>query len=186
MESGRSTSGLLTETASKAVVLYPLAIPETQPDHYISFKHALNLRYPEEDTGDWHFQSAFFYQAVHPCQNHSIPLAGSGEAVDTTPSLGIKGVRDMAIVLAKTQIPIKPDQSVYVANHYRAIADLAMMELQQARIPSCATNQAINSWLDTAEQVEHLQQDYLEPMAMQLSGQALKVFIEWISTLYFT
>jgi hypothetical protein len=47
MKSGRTTSGLLTETTSREVDLHPVAIPETQLEHYISFKHALNLRYPE-------------------------------------------------------------------------------------------------------------------------------------------
>lgn len=170
---------------SKKSDLCQVAIPETDLEHYISFKHALNLRYPDEDTGDWHFQSAFFFRAdCHP-SDCSIPLAGLGETVDTVASLGTKGIRDMANVMVQAHIPTKPNQPVYVANHYRAIADLAMLELQQARIPSCATNQAINSWLDTSEQIEHLKQHYLEPLANQLSSEALRVFKEWILTVSF-
>jgi hypothetical protein len=170
---------------SKEANLRPLAIPETNLGHYISFKHALNLRYPDEDTGDWHFQSAFFYEVDRHPSKCSIPLAGLGETVDTVISLGTRGIRDMANVMAQVQIPTKPNQPVYVANHYRAIADLAMLELQQARIPSCATNKSINDWLDTPEQIEHLKQHYLEPLSNQLSGEALRVFKEWILTVSF-
>jgi hypothetical protein len=170
---------------SREADLRPVVIPETDPRHYISFKHALNLRYPDEDTGDWHFHSAFFYRADFHPSDCSIPLAGLGETVDTVASLGTKGIRDMANVMAQAQIPTKPNQPVYVANHYRAIADLAMLELQQARIPSCATNEAINNWLDTPEQIEHLRQHYLEPLENQLSGEALRVFNEWILTVNF-
>ncbi len=185
MANRTSNTGLIAEASQKEIDLLALAVPETHPGHYISFKHALNLRFSDEDTGDWHFQSAFFNRAdCHP-GDRSIPLAGKGEAVNTLPSLGTKGVRDMANVMAQANIPIKPSQPVYVANHYRAIADLAMMELQQGRIPNCATNDAINSWLDTPEQIEHLKQNYLELLANQLSGQALRVFKEWILTVSF-
>jgi hypothetical protein len=185
MVNSTNTSGLTAEATSKEVNLRPVAVPETHPGHYISFKHALNLRFSDEDTGDWHFQSAFFYCADLPSSDRPIPLAGVGEAVNTSPSLGIKGVRDMANVMAQAKILTNPNQPVYVANHYRAIADLAMIELQQAQRPNCATNDAINSWLDTPEQIKHLKQDYLEPLANQLSGEALRIFKEWILTVNF-
>ncbi|NJM77987.1 MAG: hypothetical protein HC852_22190 [Acaryochloridaceae cyanobacterium RU_4_10] len=185
MANSSTVSGLIAEATSREVNLCPVIIPETNPGHYISFKHALNLRFADEDTGDWHFQSAFFNRADYPSRNRSIPLAGEGETVNTVPSLGTRGVRDMAEVLIQEQIPILPNQSVYVANHYRAIADLAMMDLQEGKMPICVTNQAINSWLDTPEQIEHLKQYYLEPIANQLSGQALRVFKEWILTVSF-
>jgi hypothetical protein len=47
-----STSKPLMETTADSVVLRPVVIPATQPSRYISFTHALNLRFPEEDTGD--------------------------------------------------------------------------------------------------------------------------------------
>lgn len=181
----KATFRLSTRIAATEATISPVAIPETSPGHYISFKHALNLRYPDEDTGDWHFQSAFFHRSDRHPSKCAIPLAGTGEIVNTNPSLETKGIRDMANVIAQAKIPINPNQPVYVANHYRAIADLAMMELEQGRRPSGATNQAINSWLDTPEQIEHLKQDYLEPLENQLSGQALRAFKEWILTVNF-
>jgi hypothetical protein len=185
MVNSLSKSELIAEATSLEVTLHPVAIPETSLEHYISFKHALNLRFANEDTGDWHFQSAFFYRTDSHSSDRSIPLAGEGEAVNTLTSLGTKGIRDMAKVIILAQIPVKPIQSVFVANHYRAIADIAMMELQQGQKPRCATNQAINGWLDTAEQIKRLKQNYLEPLANQLSGEALKVFKGWILTVSF-
>jgi hypothetical protein len=175
-----STSKPLTEITANPVVSTPVVIPVTQPDHYISFNHALNLRFPEEDTGDWHFEPTFF---DHP--DRPIPLAGIGEDVDTTPSLGTKGVRDMARILIQAQIPIPPGQAVYVANHYRAIADLAMLELQKGHRPRITTNSTINSWLDTSEQIEQLKQEYLAPLRQQLSGPSLAAFEDWILTVFF-
>jgi hypothetical protein len=185
MSRSKNSSKLLTETTANQVVLRPVVIPETRPDCYISYKHALNLRFQDEDTGDWHFQSAFFDQPDSPPRDRPIPLAGIGEAVDTTPSLGTKGVRDMAKILIQSQISIPPGQTVYVANHYRAIADLAMIDIQQGYPPAIATNQAINGWLDTESQIEHLKHEYLKPLEKQLSSHHLEVFKEWILTVRF-
>ncbi len=167
-------------------LLRPLPIPSTQPECYISFKQALNLRYPSEDTGDWHFEPAFYERVDLPPRQHPIPLAGKGQTVDSTPSLGLLGVRDMAVVMAQQGLPVIPSQPVYVANHYRAIADLALMDLQEARRPGYATNQQINSWLDNVEQIQHLKLNYLQPLAVQLSGTALFLFKEWITTIEFS
>ncbi|MGR3280773.1 hypothetical protein ACSYAD_37585, partial [Acaryochloris marina NIES-2412] len=68
---------------------------------------------------------------------------------------------DMSSILSQERFPIPSDQPVYVANHYRAIADLAMLDLQKSRVPSIADNAAINSWLDSQEQVDLLTRDYL-------------------------
>lgn len=170
----------------REILLRPVAIPETSPERYISFKHALNLRYPDEDTGDWHFESTFFDRADQPPRQYPISLAGKGESVDTTPALGQRGIRDMSAVMVQQHLLGTNHPPVYVANHYRAIADLALLELQEARIPGYATNREINSWLDTAEQIEHLKQNYLELLATQLSGQALAIFKQWISSVEFT
>jgi hypothetical protein len=180
-----STSKPLIETTRVVVVSRPVVIPATQPDHYISFTHALNLRFPEEDTGDWHFEPAFFDHPDYPPRDRPISLAGIGEAVDTTSSLGTKGVRDMAKILIQSQIPIPPGQAVYVANHYRAIADLAMLELQKGHQPRITTNSTINSWLDTSAQIEQLKQEYLTPLRQQLSELSLAAFEDWILTVFF-
>jgi hypothetical protein len=185
MNRAMSTSNPSTETTSNPIVSRPVVIPVTQPNRYISFMHALNLRFPEEDTGDWHFEPAFFDYSDRPPRDRPIPVAGIGEAVDTTPSLGTKGVRDMAKILIQSQIPIPPGQAVYVANHYRAIADLAMLELQKGHQPRITTNSTINSWLDTSEQIEQLKQEYLAPLRQQLSGPSLAAFEDWILTVFF-
>ena len=70
---------------------YPILIPKTSPTSYISFNRALNLRLPGELTGDWHFESSFF---GYPEGTYS-HLAGPNGLVDTTPTLGSHGVRDM-------------------------------------------------------------------------------------------
>ena len=167
------------------VLLRPVPIPETGLERYISFKHALNLRFPDEDTGDWHFQPYFFEQANAQVLQKSVPLAGREQPVDTTPSLGHQGVRDMSSILSQERFPIPSDQPIYVANHYRAIADLAMLDLQKSRVPTIADNAAINSWLDSQEQVDHLKRDYLERLAIQLSGEPLRIFKQWIQTVKF-
>ncbi|NJR57327.1 MAG: hypothetical protein HC768_24110 [Acaryochloris sp. CRU_2_0] len=167
-------------------LLYPVPIPNTEPERYISFKHALNLRFPDEDTGDWHFEPYFFEQTGDPPAQKHILLSGKGQKIDTTPSLGCQGVRDMSALLSQQRLPIPPGRPVYVANHYRAIADLAMLDLQQIRMPRIADNQAINSWLDTAEQINHLKRNYLERLAIQLWGKPQAIFKQWIKTVKFT
>jgi hypothetical protein len=163
--------------------MYPIKIPPTTPAQYISFKHALNLRCPGEDTGEWHFLSAFFYEE-NTSSHRSAPIAGSDGLVDTTPTLGDKGIREMSAVLAAKQI--QPfNGPVYVANHYRAIADLAMLQLTEGKAPTIANARAINQWLDTEEQVGQLVSDYLKPLRSQLDKASQKVFDEWIATIQY-
>lgn len=106
--------------------MLPVHIPETSPEHYISFIHALNLRYPYEDTGDWHFRPSFFIQ--DGVAHKSTQIAGVNGCIDTTPSLKALGVREMSDILMSRGVVIKA-RPVYVANHYRALADLAMLDL---------------------------------------------------------
>jgi hypothetical protein len=185
MDKSVNTYDLFTSIQPGLGVLRPVEIPATQLKRYISFKHALNLRFPNEDTGEWHFQSAFFDKPDSAPRDRPIPLAGIGEVVDTTPSLGTKGIRDMASILLQSQIPIPADHPVFVANHFRAIADLVILDIQQGHSPTIATNKAINSWLDTEVQIEHVKIEYLKPLVVQLSGQTLEVFEKWILTVNF-
>ncbi|PZD70280.1 hypothetical protein C1752_14785 [Acaryochloris thomasi RCC1774] len=160
--------------------MHPIAIPQTSPDRYISFKHALNLRLPDEDTGEWHFLSAFFDEGEFT-SSRSAPVAGAGGLVDTTPSLSDRGVREMSSILAAQEI-LPDDGPVYVANHYRAIADLSMLELKDCKVPTIANNRAINAWLDTEEQVNQLVTEYLIPLRSQLKKTNRQVFDQWIAT----
>ena len=159
----------------------PVTVPQTSPTQYISFECALNLRCPDEDTGDWHFDTAWFDYPGGP--HRTAPIAGPGGLVDTTPALGDRGVRDMADVLAAKRVRAGPGP-VYVADHYRAIADIAMVELAKGRVPTVVTGDVINSWLDTEDQVERLK-SYLRPLRELLADAGRQAFDEWIGTVRF-
>ena len=132
-------------------VRFPILIPETSPTSYISFRRALNLHVPDELTGDWHFDVSFF---GYPERSYA-PLAGRHSLVNITPTLGSRGVRDMGRLIA--DYGIKPyDGPVWVANHYRAIADIAMDQLQgycsSEVLPACQ----IDDWLWSEEDFDIL------------------------------
>ena len=156
----------------------------TTPTRYVSFQSALNLRLPGEHTGDWHYDVSFFTAATNP---YTVTLAGPGGWSDTTPSLGSRGVRDMAHILANQVIP--PDCGpVWVANHYRAITDyvrLDMIEGRCLRCPRYAPVYMINQWLDTPEQVEHLVEEYLKLLRSQLSTKEKEIHDQWLPTVVF-
>lgn len=158
-----------------------IEIPDTSPMRYISFEAALNLRYPGEDTGDWHFDTAWFDYTDGP--HRTAPIAGPDGLIDTTPALGERGVRDMGEVLAAKRVTAGQGP-VYVADHYRAIADIAMVELAQGRVPTVATASVINQWFDTAEQIERLR-SYLLPLRAHLGTGGREAFDTWIKTIRF-
>ena len=161
-------------------MLQPIHIPNTTPTRYLSFNRALNLRFPDELTGDWHFELAFFCASDQPSKSAS--LAGVGEVIDTIPSLGSLGVRDMAAVLAQKKVSYGA-RPIYVANHFRAIADLAFSDLIAGRIPPVVTPETVNQWLDTKDQVQALVELYLTPLQRQLSKSPLAAFNKWLPTI---
>jgi len=161
-------------------MLQPIHIPCTTPTRYLSFNRALNLRLPDELTGDWHFELAFFCTSGEPAK--AARLAGVGEATDTTPTLGDLGVRDMAAVLSQKKVS-DGAQPIYVANHFRAITDLALSDLLAGRIPPVVTRETVNQWLDTKEQVQALVELYLTPLQGQLSKAPLATFNKWLPTI---
>ena len=159
---------------------FPILIPETSPTSYISFNRALNLHVPGELTGDWHFDVSFF---GYPERSHA-PLAGRNGLVNTTFSLGSRGVRDMGRLIA--DYGIKPyDGPVWVANHYRAIADIAMHELQgefsSEVLPACQ----IDDWLWSEEDFDILVEDYLKPLRAQIRGRRRRVYDQWLPTVVY-
>lgn len=158
-----------------------IAIPKTTPQHYISFKHALNLRLPDEDTGDWHFRPMFFEEGE---PRRAALIAGESGRVNTNPALGQKGIREMSQILEQQNV-LPAQGPVYVADHYRAIADLAMLQLSQGKVPTIATNREINAWLDTEEQVNHLITEYLIPLRSQRDDDALAAYDQWITTIHY-
>ena len=149
----------------------------TSPSRYISFVRALNVRLPSEDTGDWHFWREDF--------PFKVPLAGpDSEGLNSHSALGALGVRDMASVLARHNIG---DGSVpiYVADHYRAIADIAARMIVKDLDERILTNRTINAWLDTEEQVETLRRDYLTPLGSMFSGDQAARFEAWLEGVFY-
>lgn len=160
---------------------YPILIPETSPTSYISFKRALNLRLPDEWTGDWHFRVSFF---GYPERSFA-PLAGSDGLVDTTRSLGSLGVRDMGRLI--DDYGIKPyDGPVWVANHYRAIADMAMDRISNWHWDATTfPAHQIAQWLWSEEDFDILVDDYLKPMREQIRGRRREAYDEWLATVVY-
>ncbi|MDE0627568.1 MAG: hypothetical protein OXH99_14335 [Bryobacterales bacterium] len=159
---------------------FPILIPETSPTSYISFNRALNLHAPGELTGDWHFDVSFFGYPERSCA----PLAGRHSLVNTTPALGSRGVRDMGRLIA--DYGIKPyDGPVWVANHYRAIADIAMGQLQQYCSSEVVPAPQIDDWLWSEEDFDILVEDYLKPLRAQIRGRRRKAYDEWLPTVVY-
>ncbi len=163
------------------------SVPVTRPDHYISLVVALNLRVKGEVTGDWH-DDVLLDGTEGPSE---LPCVGRGELLDTTPSLGVFGVRNMASVLSEIYGRDIPGP-VWVADHYRAIADLVMDDQRLfARVTDPvrshvlrrqATVRAINAWLDTREQVDWLVRGFLTPMRRQMNVIAGHLYDKWLPT----
>ncbi|MCY4534494.1 MAG: hypothetical protein OXB91_03950, partial [Bryobacterales bacterium] len=75
---------------------------------------------------------------------------------------------------------------VWVASHYRAIADMAMDRLcnwnwEAATFPA---NQ-IDEWLRSEEQFDILVEDYLKPMRQQILGRGREAYDEWLPTVVY-
>ncbi len=131
-------------------------------------------------TGDWRFEVSFF---GYPARSYA-RLAGRNGLVDTTLTLGSGGVRDMGHQIANRSI--KPyDGPVWVANHYRAIADMAMSMLQgrcsAEVLPACQ----INDWMWTQEDIDVLVEDYLKPLRGQTRGPRREAFDQWLPTVVY-
>ena len=121
--------------------LQPIEIPATTPLRYISFNRALNLREPDKETGDWHFLPMFFCDIDGP--RKIVDLAGKGTIIDSTPSLGSYGARDMARELAYRE-KLPENGPVHVANHYRAKTYLALQPFLDGRMPMTVSVHCIN------------------------------------------
>ncbi len=163
---------------------YPILIPETSPTSYISFKCALNLRLEDVDeewvTGDWHFEESFFGFRKQTYTS----LAGRPGLIDTVPALGSLGVRDMAQVIADAGI--RPNEGpVWVANHYRAIADTCMHQLAGSYPKGVLTPCQINDLLWTEQDIDTLVEDYLKPLRRLTGGAGREVFDKWLPTVVY-
>lgn len=166
---------------------HPILIPPTSPTSYISFRRALNLKVPGEHTGDRHFQD-YFLGFVDPTVT---PLAGLGGIVDSTPSLGTKGVRDMGRIIADRKVqPYKGP--VYVANHYRALADIALDSLMYVPLAALRESEPrdilsawdVNDMLNSEDsEIRYLVDEYLKPLRGQLEGLRRETYDRWLPTI---
>ena len=166
---------------------HPILIPPTSPTSYVSFRRALNLCLPDEWTGGLHFQE-YYFGYVEPTVT---PLAGPGGRVDSTPSLGSKGVRDMGRIIADHKI--QPyNGPVYVANHYRALADIALssltnrplQDLRETKPKSVLSAWEVNDTLNSDDdEIRHLVDEYLKPLRCQLKGLRKETYDKWLPTI---
>ena len=166
---------------------HPILIPPTSPTSYVSFRRALNLCLPGESTGGLHFQD-YYFGYVEPTVT---PLAGPGGRVDSTPSLGSKGVREMGRIIADYKI--RPyNGPVYVANHYRALADIALSSLTNRPLqdlrevePQCVLSAwEVNDMLNSDDdEIRHLVDEYLKPLRSQLQGLRKETYDKWLPTI---
>ncbi len=81
---------------------------------------------------------------------------------------------------------IKPyDGPVWVANHYRAIADIAMHEplgpCPEEVLPACQ----IDDWRWSEEDYEVLVADYLKPLRGLVKEELGRIFDAWLPTVVF-
>ena len=166
---------------------HPILIPPTSPTSYISFRRALNIKVPGEHTGGRHFHD-YFFGFVEPTVS---PLAGSGGIVDGTPSLGSKGVRDMGRVIADRKVQAH-NGPVYVANHYRALADIALgslmirplEELRGIQPEFILSAWEVNDMLNSEDtEIDHLVEEYLKPLRDQLEGLRKETYDQWLPTI---
>lgn len=158
--------------------------PVTTPTRYLSYLFALNLRLPGEWTGDWHGDVPFITSVDNP---YTIRPAGPGGWSDTTPSLGSKGVRDMAHIVEGQYIP-HGCGPVWVANHFRAIADYVLVDTQGcwcSKHPRHVPVYNISQWLNSAEEIEYLVEEYLKPLRNQLCPEERALHDAWLPTVHF-
>lgn len=80
-------------------------------------------------------------------------------------------------------------REVWVADHFRAIADLAVSALQNdAACPMTQRllNSEINAWLNTPEELGRLRNDFLLPIRGQLASTMLETWDRWLAGIGYT
>ena len=156
---------------------YLILIPETSLTSCISCRRALNLRLPEEGTGDQHLETSFF---DYPEPAYT-PLAGRDGLVNTVPTLGSRGVGDMGRLIADQGIKAY-DGPVWVANHYGSIADIDMHGLlgpsPQEVLPACQ----VDDWLRWEEVFKVLVANYIKPPRGPVAGKLGRIVDAWLPT----
>ena len=103
-------------------------LPATSPEHYLTGTSAMAI--PSRDTAfvDWHFVDTFLAGKA------SFRVAGFNFP-DTSLLLGRHGVHECSGTLRRHGVRLAPDRAFYAANRDRALLDLIVSNLQQARRP---------------------------------------------------
>ena len=104
------------------------ALPATSPEHYLTGTSAMAIPSPDTPFVDWHFVDTFLEGKA------SFRVAGNNFP-DTSALLGSHGVHECSGTLRRHGVPLPPDRGFYAANRARALLDLIVSNLQQARRP---------------------------------------------------
>ena len=98
--------------------LFDFDLKRVSHQHYITGKAAINFPYPGSTTGGWHFLSYFDRESGVA----KVSLAGI-HYPDTTAYFGDIGITDVIDQLAERGWSAE-GRRLYMANHYRAAADM--------------------------------------------------------------
>jgi hypothetical protein len=142
---------------------------------YISGMAALNLRAPENTSGDWHFGNVFYNREP---QNNAVTVAGEGEELNTNHIFRNYGIYDCTDVLRGQGLHAE-GAPAFAANHFRAILDLAFECLRDQRPPLYLAG-ATSDYLDTEEEREFVL-DKAAMMSPHLSESAQAMLSQWIA-----
>ncbi len=122
-----------------------IEIPKTTIQQYITGIYALNIPNAEGHAADWH--PDIFFSPIGSNKNNLVTLGGEG-SYDTNEILGTYGVANLA---ARLKQIINTDQdTVYCANHVRALMDLLVHELTTYGQPM-TTIGGVDTWLNDEE-----------------------------------
>ena len=90
-------------------------------------------------------------------------------------------------------LKIQPhDGPVYVANHYRALADIALDSLMHSPLvalrglepPDVLSAWEVNDMLNSEDrEIRHLIDEYLKPLRGQLKGLRREAYYRWLPTI---
>lgn len=117
-------------------------------------------------------------------------LAGPNGIVDTTQTLGTKGMRDMAGIIAEKKIQ-SYSGPIFIANYHRAIANIvandpmiaSLNDLKPSKPKYIWSSWTINDFLNKLQdEIELLAEDYLKPLRGQLGGLRREAFERRLST----
>ena len=151
--------------------VYQKEIPATSAEQYVSGRYALNI--PGETSGDWHFTGVWFSAAPA-----TVDLWGKGQKYDTVSIFGKFGIADRKADVKKTGL--KSDYpKVYIADHYRAILDLAIAGAISGNMS--LVKGATTDYLDTKEQKEYVLAEAEKALASDRLTKSQKILLnDWI------